>query len=72
MQQLFQDKYKPRTLKEFGFDSKFNEQFTMFLNQNILDILFIGHSGCGKSSFLDYVTSTYYQGMSKQKRKIIY
>ena len=41
----------------------------MFLNQNILDILFIGHSGCGKSSFLDYVTSTYYQGMSKTEKE---
>lgn len=69
MQQLFQDKYKPRTLKEFGFDNKFNKQFTMFLNENILDILFIGHSGCGKSSFLDYVTSTYYYGMSKTEKE---
>jgi DNA polymerase III delta prime subunit len=41
----------------------------MFLNENILDILFIGHSGCGKSSFLDYVTSTYYYGMSKTEKE---
>lgn len=68
MQQLFQDKYKPRTINDFGFNNKFNEQFEMFVKQDILDILFIGHSGCGKSSFLDYVTSTYSQGMSKTEK----
>ena len=68
MQQLFQDKYKPRTLKDFGFDKKFNEQFAMFIEQGILDILFIGHSGCGKSSFLDFITSTYFNGVSKSEK----
>lgn len=65
MQELFQDKYKPHTLEEFGFNKKFNNHFQMFFNEGILDLLFIGNPGSGKSSFLDYVTSKYYDGISK-------
>ena len=69
MRKLFHDKYKPHTLEEFGFDDKFNKQFSMFFKQGILDLLFVGHSGCGKSSFLDYVTSSYYNNCTKYEKE---
>lgn len=68
MQQLFQDKYKPQILKDFGFDEKFNNNFELFLENNIFDILFIGNPGCGKSCFLDYLINVYYNDVSKYDR----
>ena len=67
MQQLFQDKYKPKNITDFGFDNTFKNNFEMLIENNILNLLFIGHSGCGKTSFIEFIANTYYSNVSKDE-----
>ena len=67
MQQLFQDKYKPKNIEDFGFDNSFKNNFEMLIKNNILNLLFIGHSGCGKTSFIEFIANTYYNNVSKDE-----
>lgn len=59
---LFTHKYQPRTLNEFQFSSEFRNTLDMLINTDMLNILFVGNFGTGKSSVLHGLVKEYYRG----------
>jgi len=56
----FSEKYRPKTLKDFGFHADMTETLDSFLAMDRLALLFVGDSGSGKTSLLNTLVHTYY------------
>jgi DNA polymerase III delta prime subunit len=56
----FSEKYRPKTLKDFGFHSEMTETLESFLAMDRLALLFVGDSGSGKTALLNTLVHTYY------------
>lgn len=59
--QLFLNKYQPRTLNEFESDDEMVDILNNLINMNKLNILFIGDIGSGKTTYLNAVIKEYYK-----------
>ena len=64
MYQLFTEKYRPSSLKEFQLDDEFISFVEKMLHSNILNTLIIGGQGVGKTTILDIIKSIYYNNVS--------
>lgn len=53
-------KYQPKTLSEFDFDNNLLEIIRKLINNDNLNILFIGNYGVGKTSLIDAIVREYY------------
>ena len=60
MDQPFIYKYRPVHLKDFEIDSKIIELLETLVNSDILNLLLIGDSGCGKTSLINTIIKRYY------------
>jgi DNA polymerase III delta prime subunit len=56
----FSEKYRPKTLKDFGFPLDMTETLESFLVLDRLALLFVGDSGSGKTALLNTLVHTYY------------
>jgi len=56
----FSEKYRPKTLKDFGFHSDMTQTLESFLAMDRLALLFVGDSGSGKTALLNTLVHTYY------------
>lgn len=59
---LFTHKYQPRSLAEFQFSPEFHNILHMLISTDMLNILFVGDFGTGKSSILHGMVKEYYAG----------
>lgn len=57
----FSEKYRPKTLHDFGFSSEMTETIETFLATDRLALLFVGDSGSGKTALLNTLIHTYYE-----------
>ena len=69
MDQPFIYKYRPINLKDFEIDSKIIELLETLVNSDILNLLLIGDSGCGKTSLINTIIKRYYSN-NYDKNKI--
>lgn len=60
MDQPFIYKYRPIKLKDFEMDNKLIHLLESLVSSDILNILLVGQSGCGKSSLIKCIIETYY------------
>lgn len=58
----FSEKYRPKTLADFGFSAEMTHILASFLNHDRIHCLFVGDSGSGKTTLLDVLVQTYYSG----------
>ena len=56
----FSEKYRPKTLQDFGFAKDMTETIETFLATDRLALLFVGDSGSGKTALLNTLVHTYY------------
>ena len=64
MEQSLICKYQPQNLEEFEIEKLLKTLIKTFIEMNNLNILFIGDSGCGKSSLIKTIINEYYQNIS--------
>ena len=57
----FLKKYKPKCLDDFYFDKDMQTTIELLMNVDNLNTLFIGSSGCGKTSLLNVLITQYYE-----------
>ena len=57
----FIKKYSPQYLKDFQFDSYFVDAIKSLLSLNLLNLLFIGSVGTGKTSIIRALINEYYR-----------
>jgi DNA polymerase III delta prime subunit len=57
----FSEKYRPKTLHDFGFAKEMTETIETFLATDRLALLFVGDSGSGKTALLNTLVHTYYE-----------
>ena len=60
MEKPFLYKYQPQWLNDFGLDDDLNVLLKTLLDMDVLNILFIGDSGCGKTSLINAIIHEYY------------
>ena len=60
MDQPFIYKYRPVKLEDFEIDSKIKELLDTLVKGDILNLLLIGDSGCGKTSLINAIIKKYY------------
>ena len=60
MEQPFIYKYRPKLLDDFEMDPKIIELLKTFITIDNLNLLFVGASGCGKSSLIKCLIKEYY------------
>lgn len=60
MDQPFIYKYRPVKLEDFEIDSKIIELLDTLVKGDILNLLLIGDSGCGKTSLINAIIKKYY------------
>ena len=60
MEQPFIYKYRPILLKDFEMDPKIIELLQTLIVVDNLNLLFVGHSGCGKSALIKCIIKEYY------------
>lgn len=60
MDQPFIYKYKPEKLKDFEMSDTVIELLETLIDSDILNILLVGNSGCGKSSLINCIIKSYY------------
>jgi len=58
--QLFMHKYQPTRFRDFEIDSEIINILTTLIEMNNLNILFIGDTGSGKTSFVNALIKEYY------------
>jgi DNA polymerase III delta prime subunit len=56
----FFEKYRPKTIADFGFPKEMTALLQTFLDTDQLCLLFVGESGCGKTNLLNILVHTYY------------
>jgi len=56
----FSEKYRPKTLKDFGFHPDMTQTLESFLAMDRMALLFVGDSGSGKTALLNTLVHTYY------------
>ena len=71
MEQPFIYKYQPLFLKDFEADSELITMIKTLIQMNSLNILFIGDSGCGKSSFIQSIIREYYNNHNNYTENIL-
>ncbi len=60
MDQPFIYKYRPEKLKDFEMSNTIIELLETLIDSDILNILLVGNSGCGKSSLINCIIKSYY------------
>ena len=60
MDQPFIYKYRPEKLKDFEMSNTIIELLETLIDSDILNILLVGNSGCGKSSLINCIIKAYY------------
>ena len=60
MEKPFLYKYQPQWLNDFGLDDDLNVLLKTLLDMDVLNILFIGESGTGKTSLINSIIREYY------------
>ncbi len=71
MEQPFIYKYQPLFLKDFEADEELIIMIKTLIQMNSLNILFIGDSGCGKSSFIQSIVREYYNNYSNYSENVL-
>jgi len=71
MEKPFLYKYQPARLAEFELEDNLHLLLTSLIELNMLNILFIGESGCGKTSLINTVINEYY-GTTHVTENILY
>jgi DNA polymerase III delta prime subunit len=61
---LFLNKYQPKYFKDFNTDKEIINILTTLIKMNNLNILFIGDTGAGKTSFLNASIKEYYNNFN--------
>ena len=61
MEKPFLYKYQPLWLNDFDLEEDLNILLKTLLEMNVLNILFIGDSGCGKTSLINAIMHEYYE-----------
>ena len=61
MEKSFLYKYQPLWLNEFDLEEDLNTLLKTLLEMNVLNILFIGESGSGKTSLINAIIHEYYE-----------
>lgn len=64
-------KYKPLNIDDFELNSNIRDTIKSLIEMDSLNILFIGNSGCGKSSLIQSIIKEYYNGVSNYKDNIL-
>ena len=64
MEKPFLYKYQPLWLNEFDLEEDLNILLKTLLEMNVLNILFMGDSGCGKTSLINAIIHEYYETVS--------
>ena len=64
-------KYKPSNINDFELNSNIRDTIKSLIEMDSLNILFIGNSGCGKSSLIQSIVKEYYNGVSNYKDNIL-
>jgi DNA polymerase III delta prime subunit len=70
--QLFMHKYQPTRFRDFEIDSEIINILTTLIEMNNLNILFIGDTGSGKTSFVNALIREYYSTNSKYESNILH
>ena len=60
MHSPFIHKYQPLYLKDFEMDSELVSLIQTLIDMDALNVLFVGDSGCGKSSITQAIVREYY------------
>ena len=64
-------KYQPLFLQDFEMDVKLLELIQILIKMDNLNILFVGNSGCGKTSLISAIVRDYYDNMD-YKENVMY
>ena len=73
MEKPFLYKYQPVLLADFELDDNLRLLLTTLIEMNMLNILFIGESGCGKTSLINTIINEYYgNANSASNENILY
>lgn len=75
MNNTFLKKYKPTCLDDFYFDNDMHKTMELLIQVDNLNTLFIGSSGCGKTSLLNVIIRQYYdlsEGDSVSRHNLMY
>jgi|TARA_B110000285_G_scaffold229489_1_gene294300 DNA polymerase III delta prime subunit len=64
-------KYQPMFLQDFEMDAKLLELIQILIKMDNLNILFVGNSGCGKTSLISAIIREYYDNM-EYKENVMY
>jgi DNA polymerase III delta prime subunit len=64
-------KYQPMFLQDFEMDAKLLELIQILIKMDNLNILFVGNSGCGKTSLISAIVRDYYDNM-EYKENVMY
>ena len=67
METPFLFKYKPVWLKDFELENDLNVLLIALIEMNSLNILFIGDSGCGRTSLINAIIHEYYSSNGTDK-----
>ena len=69
---LFMQKYQPMVFQDFEIDDEMIDILQTLLDMNGLNILFIGDTGSGKTSFINALIREYYQNHPKYDSNVLH
>jgi DNA polymerase III gamma/tau subunit len=69
---LFMQKYQPMVFQDFEIDDEMIDILQTLLDMNGLNILFIGDTGSGKTSFINALIREYYQNNPKYDSNVLH
>ncbi len=72
MKNIFLKKYKPIFFEDFEIDKEYIELLNSLIDLDNLNLLFVGPTGCGKTSLLEAIIKEYYKGCIIPKDNILY
>lgn len=64
-------KYLPKKFSEFQMDSRVIQLLTRLISADSLSILLISRSGCGKTSLINTIVRTYFDGHAKTSENVL-